>query len=205
MALLRPLRVAGTVLVALTILCFFILPAGTVPMAVQAVCAGLAALVLLALIVLTLVKSRRFSGFVQVLLYLSLVLVIAGGFGSQMFSSAVYVPLAEGETVALSGLGMNDYQLTLAPSDQETAAAGGFEIVLTRPDLVSVHETISQTEPLVYYGIEVHPVLSDGGQLVFFVKYDWCRHLIWAGSILFLISLGLSALPAVRRRRNEAC
>lgn len=205
MALSRPLRVAGTILFALTILCFFVLPGGIVPMAVACGCAGLTALVLLALIVLTLWQERRFGGFVKVLLYLSLLLLIAGGFGSQMLANGAYVPLREGETAVLSGLGMNDYQLQLDFQEEEDAQAGTLPVVLTRPDLVSVHEDVTAASPLVYDGIEVHPMMAGDGQVVFLVRYDWFRHLIRIGGILFLISLGLSAIPAVRKRRGDAC
>lgn len=203
MAIQRSLRLAGTVLVALTILCIFALPAGVVPMAIAVVLAALTALDLLVVLVLTLVRDHSFRGFVQALLYLSLVIIIAGGFGSQILSNGVLVGAEPGATAELYGPGMDGYTLTYEGVEGQSLSDAQFDIVLTRPDQVSIHEVVSQTAPLTYDGIEIHPMQLDALSAVFFVRCDWFRILIWIGGILFAISLGLSAVPAVRKRGED--
>ena len=75
MAILRSLRLAGTALLVLTVLCIFVLPGGIVPMAASLALAGLTALDLLVVFVLTLVRDHSFRGLVQALVALSLVLM----------------------------------------------------------------------------------------------------------------------------------
>ena len=56
---------------------------------------------------------------------------------------------------------------------------------------------------MTYDGIEVHPSLGAGSDAVLLVRYDWFRHLIWAGGLLFVIGLGLSVVPSVRKRGED--
>ena len=201
MAILRSLRLAGTALLVLTVLCIFVLPGGIVPMMVGIALAGLTALDLLVVFVLTLVRDHSFRGLVQALVALSLVLMLGGGIGSMAQAGSYYIQLEEGETAMLAGRGMDGYALTLESGVHDNS----LDVALTRPDQVTVHETISPTAPMTYDGIEVHPSLGAGSDAVLLVRYDWFRHLIRIGGILFLISLGLSAIPAVRKRRGDAC
>lgn len=199
MAILRSLRLAGTALLVLTVLCIFVLPGGLVPMAASLAFAGLTALDLLAVLVLTLVRDHSFRGFVQTLVALSLVLMLGGGIGSMAQAGSYYIQLEEGETVALAGRGMDGYALTLESGVHDNS----LDVALTRPDQVTVHETISPTAPMTYDGIEVHPSLGAGSDAVLLVRYDWFRHLIWAGGLLFVIGLGLSVVPSVRKRGED--
>lgn len=199
MAILRSLRLAGTVLLVLTVLCIFVLPGGIVPMAASLAFAGLTALDLLAVLVLTLVRDHSFRGLVQALVALSLVLMLGGGIGSMAQAGSYYIQLEEGETAMLAGRGMDGYALTLESGARE----GMLGVALTRPDQVTVHETISPTAPMTYDGIEVHPSLGAGSDAVLLVRYDWFRHLIWAGGLLFVIGLGLSVVPSVRKRGED--
>ena len=95
---------------------------------------------------------------------------------------------------------LEGYTLTFEPGAPERENAEMHDVALTQPDQVSIHETIVPSEPMRYDGIEVHPMMSDGEQAVFLVSRDWFRPLIWVGGILFVIGLGLSALPPVRKR-----
>ena len=63
MAIQRYLRVAGTVLLALTILCICAVPSGIIPAMVSLIVAALAALDLLAVTVLTVLKDHSFKRF----------------------------------------------------------------------------------------------------------------------------------------------
>ena len=65
--------------------------------------AGLTALDLLAVLVLTLVRDHSFRGFVQALVALSLILILGGGIGSMAQAGSYYIQLEEGETVMLAG------------------------------------------------------------------------------------------------------
>ena len=73
-------------------------------------------------------------------------------------------------------------------------------MVLTRPDMVSFHETISQNEPLKIDGLRIHPmeVYEDGA--VFLFEEDIFTKVMGLGGILFLIGLGLLALPTARKK-----
>lgn len=199
MSILRSLRLAGTVLLVLTILCIFVLPDGIVPMMVGITLAGLTALDLLVVFVLTLVRDHSFRGLVQALVALSLVLMLGGGIGSMAQAGSYYIQLEEGETVALAGRGMDGYALTLESGVHDNS----LDVALTRPDQVTVHETISPTAPMTYDGIEVHPSLGAGSDAVLLVRYDCFRPIIWAGGILFVIGLGLSVVPSVRKRGED--
>ena len=197
MAILLSLRLAGTVLLVLTILCIFVLPGGIVPMMVGIALAGLTALDLLVVFVLTLVRDHSFRGLVQALV--ALVLMLGGGIGSMAQAGSYYIQLEEGETAMLAGRGMDGYALTLESGVHDNS----LDVALTRPDQVTVHETISPTAPMTYDGIEVHPSLGAGSDAVLLVRYDWFRHLIWAGGLLFVIGLGLSVVPSVRKRGED--
>lgn len=199
MAILRSLRLAGTALLVLTVLCIFVLPDGIVPMMVGIALAGLTALDLLVVFVLTLVRDHSFRGLVQALVALSLVLMLGGGIGSMAQAGSYYIQLEEGETVALAGRGMDGYALTLESGARE----GMLGVALTRPDQVTVHEMASPTAPMIYDGIEVHPMAASSAEAVLLVRYDWFRHLIWAGGLLFVIGLGLSVVPSVRKRGED--
>ena len=113
MAILRSLRLAGTTLLVLTVLCIFVLPDGIVPMMVGIALAGLTALDLLVVFVLTLVRDHSFRGLVQALVALSLILMLGGGIGSMAQAGSYYIQLEEGETAMLAGRGMDGYALTL--------------------------------------------------------------------------------------------
>lgn len=199
MSILRSLRLAGTVLLVLTILCIFVLPDGIVPMMVGITLAGLTALDLLVVFVLTLVRDHSFRGLVQALVALSLVLMLGGGIGSMAQAGSYYIQLEEGETVALAGRGMDGYALTLESGARE----GMLGVALTRPDQVTVHDMASPTAPMIYDGIEVHPMAASSAEAVLLVRYDCFRPIIWAGGILFAIGLGLSVVPSVRKRGED--
>lgn len=199
MAILRSLRLAGTVLLVLTVLCIFVLPDGIVPMMVGIALAGLTALDLLVVFVLTLVRDHSFRGFVQALVALSLVLMLGGGIGSMAQAGSYYIQLEEGETAMLAGRGMDGYALTLESGVRE----GMLGVALTRPDQVTVHEMASPTAPMIYDGIEVHPMAASSAEAVLLVRYDCFRPIIWAGGILFAIGLGLSVVPSVRKRGED--
>lgn len=199
MSILRSLRLAGTVLLVLTILCIFVLPDGIVPMMVGITLAGLTALDLLVVFVLTLVRDHSFRGLVQALVALSLVLMLGGGIGSMAQSGSYYIQLEEGETAMLAGRGMDGYALTLESGARE----GMLGVALTRPDQVTVHEMASPTAPMIYDGIEVHPMAASSAEAVLLVRYDCFRPIIWAGGILFVIGLGLSVVPSVRKRGED--
>lgn len=200
MAILRSLRLAGTVLLALTILCILVLPSDFLPMGILVALAALTALDLLAVFLLTLVRDHSLRGFVQALVTLSLLLVLAGGVGSQLTTNSYYVELGVGESASLIGPGLEGYTLTFEPGAPDRENAEMLNVALTQPDQVSIHETVMPSEPMHYDGIEIHPMKSDGEQAVFLVSRDWFRPLIWLGGILFVIGLGLSALPPVRKR-----
>lgn len=199
MSILRSLRLAGTVLLVLTILCIFVLPDGIVPMMVGIALAGLTALDLLVVFVLTLVRDHSFRGLVQALVALSLVLMLGGGIGSMAQAGSYYIQLEEGETAMLAGRGMDGYALTLESGARE----GMLGVALTRPDQVTVHEMASPTAPMIYDGIEVHPMAASSAEAVLLVRYDCFRPIIWAGGILFVIGLGLSVVPSVRKRGED--
>lgn len=199
MSILRSLRLAGTVLLVLTILCIFVLPDGIVPMMVGIALAGLTALDLLVVFVLTLVRDHSFRGLVQALVALSLVLMLGGGIGSMAQAGSYYIQLEEGETAMLAGRGMDGYALTLESGARE----GMLGVALTRPDQVTVHEMASPTAPMIYDGIEVHPMAASSAEAVLLVRYDCFRPIIWAGGILFAIGLGLSVVPSVRKRGED--
>lgn len=186
-------------LLVLTILCIFVLPDGIVPMVVGIALAGLTALDLLVVFVLTLVRDHSFRGLVQALVALSLVLMLGGGIGSMAQAGSYYIQLEEGETAMLAGRGMDGYALTLESGVHDNS----LDVALTRPDQVTVHETISPTAPMTYDGIEVHPSLGAGSDAVLLVRYDCFRPIIWAGGILFAIGLGLSVVPSVRKRGED--
>lgn len=205
MAIQRYLRVAGTVLLALTILCICAVPSGIIPAMVSLIVAALTALDLLAVTVLTVLKDHSFRGGVQALLYVAVLLMLVGGIGSSLWSNGLVVEMSQGSTAELYGMGMDGYTLSYESAMGMSMDDASFDIVLTRPDQVSIHETISQSAPMVYDGIEIHPLQAGNGGIVFLVQYDWFRHLIWIGGILFVISLGLSAIPAVRRKGDHAC
>lgn len=199
MSILRSLRLAGTVLLVLTILCIFVLPDGIVPMMVGIALAGLTALDLLVVFVLTLVRDHSFRGLVQALVALSLVLMLGGGIGSMAQAGSYYIQLEEGETAMLAGRGMDGYALTLESGARE----GMLGVALTRPDQVTVHEMASPTAPMIYDGIEVHLMAASSAEAVLLVRYDCFRPIIWAGGILFAIGLGLSVVPSVRKRGED--
>lgn len=199
MAILRSLRLAGTALLVLTILCIFVLPDGIVPMMVGIALAGLTALDLLVVFVLTLVRDHSFRGLVQALVALSLVLMLGGGIGSMAQAGSYYIQLEEGETAMLAGRGMDGYALTLESGARE----GMLGVALTRPDQVTVHEMASPTAPMIYDGIEVHPMAASSAEAVLLVRYDCFRPIIWAGGLLFVIGLGLSVVPSVRKRGED--
>lgn len=199
MSILRSLRLAGTVLLVLTILCIFVLPDGIVPMMVGIALAGLTALDLLVVFVLTLVRDHSFRGLVQALVALSLVLMLGGGIGSMAQAGSYYIQLEEGETAMLAGRGMDGYALTLESGARE----GMLGVALTRPDQVTVHEMASPTAPMIYDGIEVHPMAASSAEAVLLVRYDCFRPIIWAGGLLFVIGLGLSVVPSVRKRGED--
>lgn len=199
MSILRSLRLAGTVLLVLTILCIFVLPDGIVPMMVGIALVGLTALDLLVVFVLTLVRDHSFRGLVQALVALSLVLMLGGGIGSMAQAGSYYIQLEEGETAMLAGRGMDGYALTLESGARE----GMLGVALTRPDQVTVHEMASPTAPMIYDGIEVHPMAASSAEAVLLVRYDCFRPIIWAGGILFAIGLGLSVVPSVRKRGED--
>ena len=199
MSILRSLRLAGTVLLVLTILCIFVLPDGIVPMMIGIALAGLTALDLLVVFVLTLVRDHSFRGLVQALVALSLVLMLGGGIGSMAQAGSYYIQLEEGETAMLAGRGMDGYALTLESGARE----GMLGVALTRPDQVTVHEMASPTAPMIYDGIEVHPMAASSAEAVLLVRYDCFRPIIWAGGILFAIGLGLSVVPSVRKRGED--
>lgn len=205
MAIQRYLRVAGTVLLALTILCICAVPSGIIPAMVSLIVAALTALDLLAVTVLTVLKDHSFRGGVQALLYVAVLLMLVGGMGSSLWSNGLVVEMSQGSTAELYGMGMDGYTLSYESAMGMSMNDASFDIVLTRPDQVSIHETISQSAPMVYDGIEIHPLQAGNGSIAFLVQYDWFRHLIWIGGILFAISLGLSAIPAVRRKGDGAC
>lgn len=205
MAIQRYLRVAGTVLLALTILCICAVPSGIIPAMVSLIVAALTALDLLAVTVLTVLKDHSFRGGVQALLYVAVLLMLVGGMGSSLWSNGLVVEMSQGSTAELYGMGMDGYTLSYESAMGMSMDDASFDIVLTRPDQVSIHETISQSAPMVYDGIEIHPLQAGNGSIAFLVQYDWFRHLIWIGGILFAISLGLSAIPAVRRKGDHAC
>ncbi len=205
MAIQRYLRVAGTALLALTILCICAVPSGIIPAMISLIVAALAALDLLAVVVLTVLKDHSFRGGVQALLYVAVLLMLVGGMGSSLWSNGLVVEMSQGSTAELYGMGMDGYTLSYESAMGMSMNDASFDIVLTRPDQVSIHETISQSAPMVYDGIEIHPLQAGNGSIAFLVQYDWFRHLIWIGGILFAISLGLSAIPAVRRKGDHAC
>lgn len=205
MAIQRYLRVAGTALLALTILCICAVPSGIIPAMVSLIVAALAALDLLAVTVLTVLKDHSFRGGVQALLYVAVLLMLVGGMGSSLWSNGLVVEMSQGSTAELYGMGMDGYTLSYESAMGMSMDDASFDIVLTCPDQVSIHETISQSAPMVYDGIEIHPLQAGNGSIAFLVQYDWFRHLIWIGGILFAISLGLSAIPAVRRKGDGAC
>lgn len=205
MAIQRYLRVAGTALLALTILCICAVPSGIIPAMISLIVAALAALDLLAVVVLTVLKDHSFRGGVQALLYVAVLLMLVGSMGSSLWSNGLVVEMSQGSTAELYGMGMDGYTLSYESAMGMSMNDASFDIVLTRPDQVSIHETISQSAPMVYDGIEIHPLQAGNGSIAFLVQYDWFRHLIWIGGILFAISLGLSAIPAVRRKGDHAC
>ncbi|MEE0509997.1 MAG: hypothetical protein UDG94_02060 [Peptococcaceae bacterium] len=205
MAIQRYLRVAGTMLLALTILCICAVPSGIIPAIVSLIVAALTALDLLALVVLTVIKDHSFRGFVHILLYVAMLLIVSGGIGSSFFNNSLIVEMPQGSTAELSGLGMEGYTLSYESVWGMSIDDASVDVVLTRPDQVSIHETLSQSAPMVYDGIEIHLMHAGSGDVVFLVQYDWFRHLIWIGGILFAIGLGLSAIPAVRRKGDHAC
>ncbi|MDO4281773.1 MAG: hypothetical protein Q4C56_09095 [Peptococcaceae bacterium] len=152
----------------------------------------------------TLAKERSFHGFVTALLMGSLLLMMASTVGTTFLASTNIVTTTIGEENALQGTGLDGYTLTMTDLNGRNLNDVAVDIVLTRPDEISIHDTITQNEPLVYDGIEVHPVSVDPLETVFLVQRDSCRHLMQVGGVLFLVSLCLMAIPAARKKEGEA-
>lgn len=199
MSIQRSLRLAGYVLVALTILCLFLLPEGSVPTVATSVVVGLTVLDLLALTILTLLRDRSVRGLVQSLVALGLILMLGGGWCGEVFANTVYLELANGESAELEGRGMAGYSLTMEKRED----AEHITVALTQPDHVTIHETVSSTAPMRHDGIAVHPLSVEDDRAVLLARTDLFRPFVGVGVVLFVIGLGLSVVPSVRKRGED--
>ena len=197
----RTLRLAGVVLFALTVVCMLIVPHNIVPTKVTVILVALSALAFLLAIFLGLKSDHTLGGWIKALLYASLVLILVGGVGMGAFpNDAAITNASQGEEFALSGRGMDGYTLSIEKVNRASTQDASVQVVLTRPDQISIHEEITTTKPMVYDGIEIHPLTISQSGVDFLVSHYVSRNIIKFGGILFLISLGLTALPFVRRR-----
>lgn len=197
MNVLKALRFLGCGLFVLTVVSVMILPMGMLPSIVGLILALLTALDLLVLVIFTFVKDHSVRGLVQVMIYGSLLLMVGGWCGSQFLAEEVLVEIDLGETIVFDDeghtLGLNDMKI-----DERTDEVS-FDVVLTRPDQVSFHETIKQSKPLNIDGFEIHPMEAYSDYGIFLIQKDIFRNIMALGGILFLVSLGLFALPPVRK------
>ena len=193
----RSLQLLGGGLFALAVITGFCCPPGLVPSIVSVGLACATAVVFLGVLVLTLVKNHRIGGLVKAVIYTSLILMLVGSAGTYFLNNDALVEMSHGDVAVLNEDG---YTLAFNGSDGTELSNASFEVVLTRPDMVSFHETISQNEPLKIDGLRIHPmeVYEDGA--VFLFEEDIFTKVMGLGGILFLIGLGLLALPTARKK-----
>lgn len=193
----RALQLLGGGLFVLTVITGLCLPPGMVPSIVSAGLACATALVFFVVLVITLAKNHRVSGLVKVFIYTALILVLVGGAGAYFLSNDALVEMSHGDAVVLNEDG---YMLALSDSNGADIEQATFDVVLTRHDMVSFHETIRQSDPLQIDGIFIHPMESYEDSAVFLIEQDIFTKVMSLGGILFLIGLGLLALPTGRKR-----
>lgn len=193
----RSLQLLGGGLFALAVITGFCCPPGLVPSIVSVGLACATAVVFLGVLVLTLAKNHRIGGLVKAVIYTSLILMLVGSTGTYFLNNDALVEMSHGDVAVLNEDG---YTLAFNGSDGTELSNASFEVVLTRPDMVSFHETISQNEPLKIDGLRIHPmeVYEDG--TVFLFEEDIFTKVMGLGGILFLIGLGLLALPTARKK-----
>lgn len=193
----RSLQLLGGGLFALTVITGFCCPPGLVPSIVSMGLACATAVVFLGVLVMSLAKNHRIGGLVKAVIYIALILVLVGSAGTYFLNNDALVEMSQGDAVVLNEDG---YTLAFAGSNGTELANASFEVVLTRPDMVSFHETISQNDPLKIDGVRVHPmeVYEDGA--VFLIEQDIFTKIMGLGGILFLIGLGLMVLPTARKK-----
>ncbi len=193
----RLLHVLGGGLFALTVITGLCLPPGMIPSIVSAILALVTAVIFLGVMVMTLAKNHRLNGLIKAFVYASLILMLVAGAGSYFLGNNMLVEIPYGETVELNDEG---YLLALSDSNRVNLENQSFDVVLTQPDMVSFHETISQSNPLKVKGMNIHPMEYGDDGVIFLVEQDSCKKIMMLGGILFLIGLGLLALPASRKR-----
>ena len=193
----RSLQLLGGGLFTLAVITGFCCPPGLVPSIVSVGLACATAVVFLGVLVLTLAKNHRIGGLVKAVIYTSLILMLVGSAGTYFLNNDALVEMSHGDVAVLNEDG---YTLAFNGSDGTELSNASFEVVLTRPDMVSFHETISQNEPLKIDGLRIHPmeVYEDGA--VFLFEEDIFTKVMGLGGILFLIGLGLLALPTARKK-----
>lgn len=193
----RSLQLLGGGLFALAVITGFCCPPGLVPSIVSVGLACATAVVFLGVLVLTLAKNHRIGGLVKAVIYTSLILMLVGSAGTYFLNNDALVEMSHGDVAVLNEDG---YTLAFNGSDGTELSSASFEVVLTRPDMVSFHETISQNEPLKIDGLRIHPmeVYEDGA--VFLFEEDIFTKVMGLGGIFFLIGLGLLALPTARKK-----
>lgn len=193
----RSLQLLGGGLFALAVITGFCCSPGLVPSIVSVGLACATAVVFLGVLVLTLAKNHRIGGLVKAVIYTSLILMLVGSAGTYFLNNDALVEMSHGDVAVLNEDG---YTLAFNGSDGTELSNASFEVVLTRPDMVSFHETISQNEPLKIDGLRIHPmeVYEDGA--VFLFEEDIFTKVMGLGGILFLIGLGLLALPTARKK-----
>ena len=193
----RSLQLLGGGLFALAVITGFCCPPGLVPSIVSVGLACATAVVFLGGLVSTLAKNHRIGGLVKAVICTSLILMLVGSAGTYFLNNDALVEMSHGDVAVLNEDG---YTLAFNGSDGTELSNASFEVVLTRPDMVSFHETISQNEPLKIDGLRIHPmeVYEDGA--VFLFEEDIFTKVMGLGGILFLIGLGLLALPTARKK-----
>lgn len=197
MGIQRVLRMLASVLFAAAVITGLCCPPGFLPSITGVILAVATAVVLLASMLIGLVKNRRSGGWVNVFIGFALILTIVGGVGSYFLSSDSLVELSPGDGLVLNEDG---YVLEFIDCNGKDLNHATFDVVLTRPDMVSFHETISQTMPFEIDGVNIHPmeVYEDGA--VFLIEQDIFIKVMGVGGILLLVGLALLALPIAKRK-----
>ncbi len=206
MSIQRLLRLIGVFLFSVTMAGVFIVPTGSLPTAVLFALAGGCVLVFLASMVLTLKNDYSFGATAKALVYISLILTLLGGMGmNTLTNEIIFEDIEQGTVETLNGRGMEGYTLAVESVNNASTQGATVGVVLTRPDQISIHETIDSNQPMVYDGIEIHPLSMSQSGVILYVRYAPFRHLLKIGGVLFLISLGLMTLPQARKRGEDAC
>lgn len=200
MSLKRILQIILSILLAVIAVCVLVLPDGTVSPRLTAGLAILAAVLLLVLIVLHLLRDHSLYGLGRVLLCASLMLVLTGVACDGFIGTTEDVHLDRGDSQTFDRDGLKDRTLELesvtGPND-----ALVYHLAWTLPDNVTIHDTLSQSQPFRYKHVEVH--LQDGNIVGgdFVVRNALSSRMIHIGSIAFFVLVLIC--PFLGRKKGE--